>query len=145
MTTAAPPQRDQPASHAAPMAGDRCNLWVTLKTRNAGSGTRLSLSADWPSLFLHFRASGLLVALPDEHPSLIDSEGKLPALRLLQTDGLGLGLTPADFLEGVGLCGGATSGGQSGWRCRDMTVLGVDDGGQEHALDEPTLVEEWLG
>jgi hypothetical protein len=130
--------------HAAPLAGERCDLWVTLKTREAGTGARLSLSSRRPLLFLHFRASGLLVALPDEDPALLDADSEMVSLRLRSTDAIGLGLTPADFADGIGLCGGAFLGEQAGWRCRNVAIVSADDDGQERPLDTPTLVEAWL-
>lgn len=131
-------------THAAPVAGERCDLWVTLKTGDAGPGARVGLSSRRPVLFLHFRASGLLVALPDEDPALLDADSEVVSLKLYSTDATGLGLTPADFSEGIGLCGGAPEGQQVGWRCRNVTIVGVRSDGQERPLENPARVETWL-
>jgi hypothetical protein len=130
--------------HAQPVAADRCDLWVSLRTRDAGSHATLELSAGVPPLFLHFRASGLLLALPDEDPAILDVEAGRAAIRVDASQALGLGLSLADFANGVGLCGGAAHGELDGWRCRDVAVVGLDGEGRERPLASPHDVAAWL-
>ena len=131
--------------HDSPTAADRCNLWLTLRTKSTGTTSRVSLTRDEPAIFLHLRASGLLLGLPDEDRSLLDGEARDATVRLQTTDALGLGLAPSDFEHGVGLCGGAEDGSLTGWRCRDARVIGVDADGREHPLLGPESLEAWLG
>ena len=131
--------------HESPRGADRCDLWLTLRTRGVGAAERVSLTRDEPPVFLHLRATGLLVALPDEDPRLIDDDSFEVTIRIELTDALGLGLVPADFGSGVGLCGGAESGSVAGWRCSDATMIGVDSDGSERPLLSPESLKSWLG
>lgn len=130
--------------HESPKAADRCDLWLTLRTKTARAASRVSLTMDEPAIFLHLRATGLLLGLPDEDGSLLDREAADVTVRLQATDALGLGLAPSDFESGVGLCGGAEDGSLAGWRCRDARVIGVDADGREHPLLGPDSLRAWL-
>ena len=129
-------------AHAVPEAARRCDLWLTLRTRDAGSA-RVGLTHEQPPVYLHLRSSNLLLALPDEDPGLLDSAAPI-AIRLQVTDALGLGLAPSDFGRGVGLCGGAEAGAADGWRCRDANVVGIGDDGREWPLLGPASFGHWL-
>lgn len=130
-------------THLPPRAVTRCNLWLTLHTRDAGAGIRPLLTYADPGIFLHLRASHLLIALPDEHPDLLDQESSV-TLRLHLTDALGLGLVPSDFENGVGLCGGDLADRASRWRCRDAALFGLSDDGREWPLFGPDDFRRWL-
>ena len=131
------------ARHATPEPATRCKLWLTIRTGTRGGGHRVELSGEEPAVFLHLRATNLLVALPDEEPALLDRPTPV-AIRLSTTDALGLGLTPADFEHGVGLCGGAEADAVSGWRCRNATIIGLDDAGGEWPLTGPGSFRRWI-
>jgi hypothetical protein len=132
-------------THPAPNAADRCNIWLTLRTRDVGTSSRHGLTHEAPPLFLHLRSSGLLLGLPDEDPTLLDSEAAEVTIKIRDTDALGLGLAASDFRRGVGVCGGPERGSLDGWRCRDAKLIGLDGAGREWPLSSPESFSWWLG
>ena len=130
--------------HDAPRAADRCDLWATLRTRDNGAVSRIGLTRGAQSMFLHFRASGLLLALPDEGPALLDQEPGTVSIPLHRTDALGLGLHPTDMESGVGVCGADGPGPLDGWQCCDVVLMGVDEHGRESPLAGPADFSNWL-
>ena len=130
--------------HATPLAADRCDLWATLRTRDSGAASLIGLTRSAQPLFLHFRASGLLLALPDEKPSMLDQGWDAVTIALRTTDALGLGLLPADLEAGTGICGADGNGPLDGWRCRDVVLVGVDERGRESPLTGPAAFAAWL-
>ena len=130
------PRRPSAKERAAAAALDRCGLWATLPTRRRSQG---SMAADDEAgVFLHFRGSGLLVALPDEPAAIAEAGGRQREFPILETDALGLGLRPEDLAEGVAICRGGSDNELAGWRCQPVLLVGVDGEGARHPLMKPS-------
>lgn len=93
-----------------------CDIWVNLAS--AGSRHRGSSA---PTMYLHFLRTGLLVGLPDEPGTLVDTERGPGRFVMLETDAAGLGIDAADLSNGVALC--HVDGSAAVWQCEALDVV----------------------
>jgi len=110
-----------------------CTRTVALHTHPAPAGN----GAAW----LRFLGSGLLIEVQGAAARLEGRPGHRQ-VELGASEAHGLGLTAADFEQGVALC--VDEDGALGWRCETVAIQLRDAEGTAHVIVSSRDAERWL-
>lgn len=110
-----------------------CTRTVALHTHPAPAGG----GAAW----LRFLGSGLLIEVQGAAARLEGRPGHR-RVELGASEAHGLGLTAADFAQGVALC--VDEEGPLGWRCESVAIQLLDTEGQTRVIASSADAARWL-
>ena len=98
-------------------------------------------SGESGTIWLQFPRSGLLVEVQGE-ASRLRTKPEGDYFELDHAEAHGLGLTPADFTDGVAICHDEDD--VIGWRCTSVAIELHDVEGGEHLLTSAVDARRWL-